>query len=238
MTVFIYRLYDPREPNVTRYVGKTCQKNIKSRLSQHICHSKRKQYYSSRWIQSILKENVKPELEILENCSIENWEEREKYYIKKYNNIKLTNIEPGGNSTTIRQYCRIGTTKNAKSIVQMDLNYNVINIFKSCSEAARQTGFNKGTLGSACRKNGNISHGFRWKWENNKEECNPRDKRFTAVLQYDLDNNFIKEYPSVKEASKITGLHPASITNCIHNITTRAGEYFWKIKDPIYIKYR
>jgi hypothetical protein len=238
MTVCIYRLYDPREPNLTRYIGKTYQKDIRSRLNQHICHSKRKQYYSSRWIRSILKDDIRPKLEVLEECPIENWEERERYYIDKYNNGKLTNIEPGGNSTTIREYSRIGTTRNAKPIIQMDLDYNIINIFKSCSEASRQTGFNKGSLGSACRKNGSISHGFRWKWESNKEKCNPRDKRFTVVLQYDLNNIFIKEYSSIKEASEITGLHPASIVNCIHNITTRAGGYFWKIKDSIYIKHR
>jgi hypothetical protein len=238
MTVTIYRLYDPRYPDITRYIGKTFQKDIRSRLNQHICHSKYYKRHSCNWIKSLLRDNVRPKLEVLDNCDISEWENREKFYIDKYKTDKLTNIEPGGNSTTIREYCKIGTSKNTKEVIQMDLDYNIINNFKSCAEASRTMNINKSLIASACRKNGIISHGFRWKWKNNPNKCNPIDKRFTPVLQYDLDNNFLKEYNSVKEASMETGIHPASITNCTHDITSRAGNYYWKIKDPSFIKHR
>lgn len=93
--IYIYKLIDPRN-NEVRYIGKTI--NIKRRYKQHL-YDKRKSHKSS-WVQSLRNEKLKPILELLETCDIDNWKERENYWIKQFNN--LTNLKEGGGSDYIR----------------------------------------------------------------------------------------------------------------------------------------
>lgn len=51
-----------------------------------------------------------------------------------------------------------------------------------------------------------------------------------TVLQYDLDGNFIREYYSMSEASRITGIQRQDIGQQILGNGKTAGGYFWKLK--------
>jgi hypothetical protein len=58
-------------------------------------------------------------------------------------------------------------------------------------------------------------------------------KKPIAVLQYDLENNFIAEYNSASEASRETLTRCSCITQCInpkYNRTT-ANNFMWKRKE-------
>lgn len=50
------------------------------------------------------------------------------------------------------------------------------------------------------------------------------------ILQYDLQYNFIREWPSVKEAAEFLKLKPATISNNLTNLSKSAGGYIWKHK--------
>ena len=52
-----------------------------------------------------------------------------------------------------------------------------------------------------------------------------------TVLQYDLNDNFIKEYPSIREAQRQTGI--TSIDKVCKGVQNRsqAGVYKWKYKE-------
>lgn len=67
-----------------------------------------------------------------------------------------------------------------------------------------------------------------------------------AVLQYDLEGNFLKEYPSIKEAEKETGIYENGISDCCNGErivkdsktgklktipAISAGGFQWKFKD-------
>lgn len=52
-----------------------------------------------------------------------------------------------------------------------------------------------------------------------------------TVLQYDLEGNFIREYYSMSEASRITGIQRQDIGQQILGNGKTAGGYFWKLKD-------
>ena len=64
-----------------------------------------------------------------------------------------------------------------------------------------------------------------------------RNQRGKAVLQYDLDGNFIKEYPSYREAERETGI--SAIDVVCRGIRQKgkkqitAGGYFWRYKEDI-----
>ena len=51
-----------------------------------------------------------------------------------------------------------------------------------------------------------------------------------TVLQYDLDGNFIREYYSMSEASRVTGIQRQDIGQQILGRGKTAGGYFWKLK--------
>jgi len=90
MIYYIYTLSHPIT-NEVRYVGKTIK--LKRRYKQHL-YDKRSSHRAS-WVQSLRKDSLKPILSIIEECTKDNWEEREIYWIGQYDN--LTNHKKGGN---------------------------------------------------------------------------------------------------------------------------------------------
>lgn len=96
MSVFIYILSDPRT-NEIRYVGKAI--DTKKRLSVHLCD--RKKSHKTNWIQSLLKEGAKPEMEIVEtffDSDDEDWKKAERWWISylRFIGCRLTNLDNGG----------------------------------------------------------------------------------------------------------------------------------------------
>ena len=47
------------------------------------------------------------------------------------------------------------------------------------------------------------------------------------IIQYDKNNNFIKEYKSIKDASRETGISWVAISNCLRKKTKTSGGYKW-----------
>jgi group I intron endonuclease len=90
MVFYIYTLSNPTT-NEVRYVGKTI--NIARRYKQHL-YDKRTTHKAS-WVQSLKKVGLKPKLIILEECNKDNWQEREKYWIRQFNNL-TNHLEGGG----------------------------------------------------------------------------------------------------------------------------------------------
>lgn len=50
------------------------------------------------------------------------------------------------------------------------------------------------------------------------------------VLQYDLNGDYIKDFPSVKIAAQTVDVEPRCISNAIHGWTKSAGGYIWRFK--------
>ncbi len=77
----IYALFDPREPLLYRYVGKTCR-TLAQRLWEH-CYmaSKGRRSAKDNWIRGLSKIGIKPEIILLEDASQE-WVAKEAYWIK------------------------------------------------------------------------------------------------------------------------------------------------------------
>ena len=52
-----------------------------------------------------------------------------------------------------------------------------------------------------------------------------------VLLQYDLQGNFIKEFPSVNEASRELGKSQANISRCANGFKNQAYGFIWKFKE-------
>lgn len=73
-----------------------------------------------------------------------------------------------------------------------------------------------------CTQKENIQHG--WKIGLYGENAHIKRKK---VIQYTLNCKFIKEYCSVNEASRQTGISCANICKCCKGKRNKAGEYKW-----------
>lgn len=91
---YIYGLIDPRTGQC-RYVGKTG--NLKKRLHRHMLESKAVTRKGS-WIVGLKKEKMKPELVVLEEVPVNNWQEQERFWIAnlRFLGCNLTNGTAGG----------------------------------------------------------------------------------------------------------------------------------------------
>lgn len=56
-------------------------------------------------------------------------------------------------------------------------------------------------------------------------------KETTSINQYDLNNNFLKKWNSIKEASDNLDIKNSAIINCCKGRTKYSGGYIWKYAD-------
>ena len=131
-----YKIYCLKNPdsNEIRYIGVTSAPYVSTRLNQHwYTANKGGQTRVSKWIRSIKK---RPIIEVIEVCTEDTWEDREKYWIKFYDN--LTNIHEGGKGVVVdRSLTSIERSSKAHEIkiVQLDDDGNLIKIWNSVKEA-------------------------------------------------------------------------------------------------------
>lgn len=197
--VYIYKLIDP-QTSLIRYVGKTT--NLKRRLSTHLSRCKTNKYHSARWIKSLLDINLKPLLELVEECNENNWQEREIYWIAFYKTqFDLTNTTDGGEGgATLGRLGKTWTKEhrenNRKARLGMRVNHT---------------------------KEGNY----------NRKLGQQKFRESTKVIieQYSLDNNFIKEWESVKDAANSLQLVYSNITKVCKGQRNNCGGFIWKFKN-------
>lgn len=96
MKTFIYALFLERDSTISVYVGKS--NNPAKRLQQHIRGSLTGKTRTARLIARLLKLNILPRMQILEEVDGSNWEDKEKYWIShfKLRGIDVTNHTSGG----------------------------------------------------------------------------------------------------------------------------------------------
>jgi len=94
-TTFIYALICPKTKHI-KYIGKSDE--VKRRLRQHIYQSKYSSSNKNIWIKNLLKENYKPEIEIIDEVLFDDWGYWENFWIKYYKflGFNLTNEMDGG----------------------------------------------------------------------------------------------------------------------------------------------
>lgn len=79
--VYIYVLIDPRN-NRIRYVGQTARK-LSDRYSEH-CEKQRQNNHRTHWLELLRALNLKPIMQVIEECNESNWAEREIYWIAEH----------------------------------------------------------------------------------------------------------------------------------------------------------
>lgn len=198
--VFIYYLH--RGDNIPFYIGKT--KNLSDRLREH--------------------KNTKGEcfIEILDKVSINEWIEKEKFYIKKYTDLGYTLINQnlgGGGSKT-------GTKKHTEESKE---KLKISRLGKKLSKKTKNKIYTED-------RNQKISQSLKGRKFNeehleklSKAKLNKTSNNVKPILQFDLKGNLIKEWNSITEAKQKLG--KGDIQGCVLGKQKTACGYLWKYKN-------
>lgn len=182
--------------------------------------------------EAILKDGINYfKFEILELCPKEELFEKEKYWISYYDTYNHGyNLNDGSNN---HMYA---TEKTKKEIFCYDLEGNFIKKYLSLSDAERDTNIDNSNISRAAKTNGRTKN-YQWSYTYVKKMTpykrhtgNVGKNSGKAINQYDKNMKFIKEYPSAKEAERITGINNSSINQVCNFKRKTAGGYIWRFK--------
>jgi len=251
---FIYVLKNPIN-NKIRYVGKS--RNLKQRFKNHINKCRDKNTHKRNWINKLIKDGLKPIMEMIEETNNDNWKEREKYWIKYYTDkgCKLVNHTEGGDGLTFGNQTSFKKGDGNKKVISLKTNGNIFKIFPSIKDANLYFDLNGGNLGGTLNKSRKTCKGYIWlyyeeytnmssdellehiKWANDKIK-KPNKTSFSKghdinskkVYQYTKSFKLIKEWKSCSEASRKLSLNNIAIGNCARQTTKSSGGFYWSYK--------
>lgn len=211
--VKIYVLIDPRN-NEIRYVGQT-HRTLKERYWEHVGTSRRGNNYCRNWINLLIKSELYPIIELVEEVDESDWVFWEKYWIAQFKcwGFNLTNLSIGGEgcfgvkrSEETKQKMRIiGKNRSKESI-------------KKTIETRRKRG--KYVWSEESKAKLSKSH-------TGKSYPN----RCVKIFQYSLDGTFIKEWGSIKEATIFLNKSNSYLDACLAGKVKNVGGFCWKYKD-------
>lgn len=215
MEIFIYTLSDPTT-NQVRYVGKTV--NLKKRYSSHICNFNKKNK-KENWVLSLKNKNEKPLMEVVDTVPYKNWEFWERYWISQFKawGFDLVNLTEGGDN--------VCSDKTRKKLKLAGKNR------KQSPEAIEKTASaNRGRKNTQEMKD-KMSALFKGIKVKPDVLLKRAKAQWKPVLQFDLQGNFIKEYPNVKSAKNEINPINNSLGGCLKGKLKTWCGYKWEYKN-------
>lgn len=205
--------------NNKSYIGQS--KNIEQRWHTHKIspYNKNSTQYNTLFYKAIRKYGINNfSFEVLEECSIENLNEREIYWIAyydTYNKNKGYNMTKGGE-------CGVSKKYDEKQMIKKWKQGASFSTLKKEFHCSKQTITNY-------LQNNNIS----------VKERRTRANLYKAiaVIQYSLDGKYIKTYPSLSAASEAVGIVPkigsGNISYACKGRISSAYNYLWKYANDL-----
>jgi len=201
--VKIYVLKNP-ETNEIKYVGRSVNPDGRYRVHIHLALRSKHKNKKDAWICSLLKQNLKPKMEIIEEVTNERVIEREKYWIEE-----------------LRKTCDL---KNARDYIENNYLFSEESRRKMSEshKGKKLTEEQKKKIGEKSRGNKR-----RLGCKNSEESKKIVSK---IVLQFEKDETFVKEWPSTKRASIELKLSQGNISMVALGYRKTCGGYIWKYK--------
>lgn len=157
-------------------------------------------------------------IEIIENCSIEELDEKERYWIKYYNSYyEGYNRTLGGRS---------GILQPSNPVYQYEWTGKFIKEYIHIYAAVENTGISITSIQGCLRGDQNIAGGYQWSYK----KYNFIEPYYTdiPVICYDLQGNKIKDYSSISSAAKETGDTSESIKKSCKTEDKTGKNYQWR----------
>ena len=142
------------------------------------------------------------------------------------------NLVPGGGG---------GENCEAQSVVQYDLQGNIVGIYPSEMRAFEATNINNSGISNACVNKTITAGGYIWRFAGEplkKSELEDITIHSKPIKQYTEDGTFIRDWDSAKTAGEELGIQSASIIAVCKGTNKKrhtAGGYLWSYynKEPI-----
>jgi group I intron endonuclease len=232
----IYKIVNPKGKI---YIGQST--NIKNRFNQYKMIDK--SCIGPKLLNSLVKYGYENHIiNVIEECSLEELDYKEfthKQRIleevgwKEVLFLQLKDKQGGKRSQQTKDKIRMSSIgKNSKKIFQFDLKGNFIKEWSSIVEAERVYG--KGIKENLCKKT-LTSHNSIWSYTrdllySSDKVKNKWQSKTTSVIQYDLQDNFIKEWESIIKIEKTLGYKTSNISVTCKGKQKTAYGYKWKYK--------
>lgn len=236
----IYVLINPNTQEI-RYVGVTTG-YLSQRLSQHK-HAAIKKNSGTRvckWIRSLNKEGILPIIKLIDSCTEKNWEEREKYWIRYYNN--LTNTHEGGKGVIInrkKESIERSIDGHKKEVIILDLQYNFVKEFTSVKECANFLNVGLSAVSNVLSKKWSTKSAskhiilYKKDYEDQKFEKNYKSKH-RKIYQYSISGTLINTFNSITEAFNL--IKPCKYSSGVFEAVKnkhKCGGFYWTDRETI-----
>jgi group I intron endonuclease len=228
--VGIYKITNPKGKV---YIGQSI--NIDKRFYQY--QTPKKERTGVKILNSLIKYGIENHnFDILEECNINELNQKEIYWIKYFNTTADgLNIELGGkgfprSDETKEKIRKNKIGKNTKKIKQYSLNNQYIKTWNSIVEAERVFGMG---IKSVLNKSKFTAGGFIWLYEYEILPPNykiPTHKNTKPIIQYSLDGEVVKDWKSLTQVQKVLGFNKNNISNTLTGKSKTAFGYIWKYK--------
>jgi len=254
--MFIYSLSDPTTKEI-RYIGFTSRSLLDKRLSEHLRDNRKTRKNS--WIKSLKNKGLKPEINILEYCNLENWKNLEKKWILQMKSDRLTNHTLGGEGILGYKFSdeqrKANSERNKGKILSKKHRENI-------SKANKGRKINEDTknkirtshIGMTLSEETKLKIGLHHKGKIVSDETRDKirktmkskgisppksngGKQKRAVIAYlpNWYNNgelvFYAEYESVTKASHENFVSTGAIFNNLKGLTKHCRGFIWKYKE-------
>jgi len=241
VNTFIYILIDPVS-NQIRYVGKA--NKPKERYRNHKNPSRDKNTHKRRWINSLKKLNLNPELEIIDEIDIKDWKYWEKFWISyyKYLGCSLINHTTGGDGLSFGNQTSFVKNKKPWNLGIPVTEETKLKIRKALTGKKQSEETKEKRRKSLIGKNtGNKSEEALEKIRptmfkkghtpSHKGRTGGKSKKSISVLQYTISGIFIQEFRNCTEAAKFMGCIAENIRRCCVGKSKSAKKFIWKYKN-------
>jgi group I intron endonuclease len=230
MSIGIYKI---TSPSGKIYIGQSV--NIEKRFESYRYWEKYKD--QTRLYNSFFKYGYENHVfEIIEECSVEQLDEKELYWGNFYNVLEKNGLN-----------CRLGHSKgNLSEETKQKISKSLTGKKQSEETIQKRSQKIKGQKRSEATKKlmRESKKGIKITWGDKiseaKQKSSYKMSKETAqkismkirkpILQYDIEGNFIQEFDSAKTAQEITGIKFDNISMALRGKSKTAGGYVWKYK--------
>lgn len=230
MKGFIYIIKNTINEKV--YIGQT-SRTIEARWNQHKAAALRGENQGIILYNAMRKYGVENfYISELEKVDIKKLNEREIYWIKFYNSQSPNgyNIRAGGEDS------------GRKEVYKIDLITNkILECYGSAMAAAEANDIDLSLLTKVCRGEKGSCGGFKWIYSEdylksfNNNEINIKSFKINQINP--TNNEVIKTWDSVKQASEELHIDSTGITHCLSGRYKTSGGFKWSYADPNFINY-